>query len=227
MNIVVLGGGRPGKFGNDFVNKARQENHRVIVLSHRDYGTGNSDDRVIDYHNLDNARQLLQQVAVDMPLIDIVLFNQNGGGYPDSVEDLFSEPNVQSYANTMQAHVIMPHFVIANLYANLQERSKVVFMSSTMAFEYDRKHYESGVGYPAGKSFVTHLMMSMARTRTKPVTFSAICPFFIYNDPALYGQAFTSLYNHILTHDDAMNGKIVSQLKGFENPPVGVTIQYV
>lgn len=227
MNIVVLGGGKPGKFGNDFVNKARQEGHRVIVLSHKDYATGVNDDMIISYHNLDATKEVLAKVAIEMPSIDIMLFNQNGGGYPDSVEDLFSEPNTQYYANTLQAHVVMPHLLVACLYANLKEGSKVVFMSSTMAFEYQREHYLSGVGYPSGKSFATHLMSSMARSRTKPVTFSAICPFFIYNDRNLYTQAFENLYKHIFEHDDNSNGKIVAQVKGFNNPPVEIKVKHV
>ena len=227
MNIVVLGGGTPGKFGNDFVKKARANGHRVIVLSHRDHNTGNTDDRVIDYNNTENTKSIVQQITIDMPSIDLILFNQNGAGYPDTVDQLFSEPVVSRYSQTMTAHVILPHLIISVLYNNLTEGSKVVFMNSSMAFEYERNHFGAGVGYPAGKSFATHLMTSMARSRTKKVTFSAVCPFFIYNDPVLYGQALTNLYDHIINHDDKFNGKIVAQLKGFENPPSEISIKYV
>lgn len=226
MNIVILGGGKPEKFGSHFVKKAREEGHRVINISHRDHGTGNVDDRSINYNNIESVKQTLQTIMVDMPNIDIVLFNQNGEGYPFSAEDLFAEPNVDSYMRNIQSHVIVPHLFITTLNMCLNAGSKVIFMSSTMAFEYDRNHFLAGVGYPASKSFATHLMSSLARVRTKPVTFSAICPFFLYHDSVSYSHTFEQYYKHILNHDDSFNGKIVAQLKGFDKPPVEIKIKY-
>lgn len=226
MNIVVLGGGTTGKFGNDFVKKARGEGHRVIVLSHKDHGTGNSDDRVIDYNNLNSSKMTLQTVGQDMPSVDIVLFNQNGGGYPFSVDDLFGHPDITQYTRNMAAHAAIPQLIVVTLLNNLHDDSKVVFMSSTMAFEYDRNKAVSMVGYPAGKSFATHLMTSMARTRPKKITFSAICPFFLYHDVEKYQQTLKHLYDYILNHDDTFNGKIVCQLLGFDKPPTVMTVKY-
>lgn len=211
MNIIVLGGGAPGKFGNDFVNKARSEGHRVIVLSHRDRNTGNSDDRIINYRNIESIKPVLQQISKEIPVIDIILFNQTGAGYPYSAEELFSEPNLSEYNNLLNIHVVVPHLVTAMLHGNLIDGSKVIFMSSTMAFEYGRSNFGSMVGYPAGKSFVTHLMSSMSRSRTKNITFSAVCPYFMYNEPEKYQETLQYLYTHIFQHDDTMNGKIVMQ----------------
>ncbi len=211
MNIIVLGGGGKGRFGNDFVNKARSEGHRVIVLSHREHNTGNSDDRVINYRNIESIKPVLQQISKEIPVIDIMLFNQNGAAYPFSAEELFAEPNIWEYNNLINVHVVVPHLIISMLLNNLSDGSKVVFMSSTMAFEYDRPNFGSMVGYPAAKSFVTHLMSSMARSRTKNITFSAVCPFFMYNEPEKYQETLQYLYTHIFQHDDTMNGKIVVQ----------------
>lgn len=212
MNIIVLGGGgSPGKFGKDFVDKARGQGHRVIVLSHRDHMTGIADDRVINYRNIDSIKPVLQNIAKEIPAIDVILFNQNGSAYPFSTEELFTEPNISEYTNLINIHVAVPHLVVATLYNNLKEGSKVVFISSTMAFEYDRSNFGSMVGYPAAKSFVTHLMSSMSRSRTKNVTFSAVCPYFMYNEPEKYQETLQHLYTHIFEHDDALNGKIMIQ----------------
>ena len=48
MNIVVFGGGEPGKFGNDFCLLARQQGHNVFILSHRDYATGDPQHAHVD-----------------------------------------------------------------------------------------------------------------------------------------------------------------------------------
>ena len=36
MNIVIVGGGSEGKFGQDFINKATQDGHTVINYSYRE-----------------------------------------------------------------------------------------------------------------------------------------------------------------------------------------------
>ena len=226
MNIVVVGGGTVGKFGNDFVKKARSEGHRVINLSHIDHQTGHADDREINYKNLDINKPVLAQVANDLGDIDIILFNQNGPCYPDTIEHLFGYPNLYNYHETMMSKVIMPHLIISLLYNNLKEGSKVVYLSSSMAFEYERQHYQAGAGYPGAKSFGAHLILSMARTRTKNVTFSIVCPFFIYNDPDQYSQALENIYKYVFVHDDTYNGKFVAQLKSWNTIPEEFSVKY-
>lgn len=228
-NILILGGGAPGtsRFGNQFVQKARSEGHRVINLSHKDYSTGNIDDIYIDYYDLDQAKSVIEKVKESMPIVDVLYFNQNGEGYPHDEEDIFSEPWPLKYHNLIQTTLVIPHLLISKLYPNnLVEGSRVLFASSHMAFQYERTYYPSAVGYPGGKSFVTHFMASAARCRTKKVTFSAICPAFLYDDPKLYADAFRITYDYILNHDDSANGKIFIQVDGLEQPFVESYIRY-
>lgn len=218
MNIVLVGGGTPNHFGNQFLNKARSEGHRVINLSHRNHNTGHVDDRALNYHSPEKIKEVCQKITEDMPVIDIVIFNQTGDAFPHESTELFAEPNFERYYRTLHVAVAAPHLIISCLYNNLVDGSKVLNMGSTMAFEYEREHFISAVGYPGAKSYATHLIMSMARCRTKQVTFSCMCPYFLYNKPEVYADTFVQTYNYILTHDDSYNGKIVNQLTGFQNP---------
>lgn len=225
-NILVIGAGNPAKFGSQFVKKARNEGHRVIVFSHIDHKTNHPDDRYINYNDIGQVKNSCEAISTDLPIIDIILFNQNGSGYPSSTKELFSEPNIIEYNQTIARAVTIPHLIIAKLYNNLTTGSRVVYMGSTMALEYEREHYVSGVGYPSAKSFAMHLISSMARCRTKEVTFSSMCPYFLYDQPDEYKKVFEQTYNYILTHDDSVNGKLVHQFNGFENPYVPGKINY-
>jgi hypothetical protein len=71
-----------------------------------------------------------------------------------------------------------------------------------------------------------HLISAMAKGRTKEITFSCMCPYFLYDKPDLYKNIFDQTYSYILTHDDSFNGKIVNQLNGFENPYVPGKVTY-
>jgi len=225
-NILVVGAGAPNKFGHQFVKKAREEGNRVIVFSHKNHNTSNIDDRHINYNDANQVKSKCVELANELPVIDIILFNHVGAAYPDSGEQLFNEPNMAHYNQTIATAVGIPHLIIASLFNNLIAGSRVVYMGSTMALEYEREHYISGVGYPSAKSFAMHLMSSMARCRTKEVTFSSMCPYFLYDQPELYKQTFEQTYNYILTHDDSVNGKLVHQFNGFDNPYVPGKINY-
>ena len=225
-NILVVGAGNPDKFGQHFVKKTREEGNRVIVFSHKNHNTSNVDDRHINYNDTAHVKNKCVELSNELPVIDIILFNQVGSGYPDNPTQFFNEPNVDEYNKSIAGAVVIPHLIIASLYNNLVVGSKVVYMGSTMALEYEREHYVSGVGYPSGKSFAMHLISSMARCRTKEVTFSSMCPYFLYDQPELYKQTFEQTYNYILTHDDSMNGKLVHQFNGFDNPYVPGKINY-
>lgn len=227
-NIIIFGGGAPGtnRFGSQFVKKARDEGHRVINVSHQDYNTGNADDMYISYYDMEQTKSVVEKIKESMSVVDILYFNQNGEAYPHEETDIFSEPSVLKYNNLLQTIIIIPHYVISKLYPdNLIEGSKVLFASSCMAFQYKRTSAPSAVGYPGGKSLLTHFMASAARCRAKKVTFSAICPGFVYSN-SLYDKCFEITYNYILNHNDSSNGKIFAQLYGLEKPFVENHIRY-
>jgi hypothetical protein len=225
-NILVVGAGIPGKFGNQFVTKARDDGNRVIVFSHKDHKTNHIDDRYIKYDDTKQVKSKCVELANELPVIDIILFNQNGSGYPSSTNQLFNEPNPVEYHHSIDRAVTIPHLIIASLYNNLINGSKVLYMGTAMALQYEREFYPEGVGYPGAKSYAMHLISTMARCRTKEITFSCMCPYFLYDKPDLYKQTFDQTYNYILTHDDSVNGKLMHQFNGVENPYVPGKVQY-
>lgn len=229
-NIVVVGGGTPNKIGNDFVKRAKEEGHNVIVISHKDHGYDNEDFLWIDFKKqyYNNFDIVMDKIRDRFEKIDIIFFNQNGRFYPGIEDELFSPPNTQIYTEGLNLHVIVPHKIITSLLPNLYDGSKVVFTSSTMVFELNRKNYTEGAGYAGLKGYATHLMYSLAMNRPKKITFSSIFPHYTYDDPEKYKLQLWNVYNYVLEHDDSYNGKLVSQMGDPGRPygPVAIFMGY-
>lgn len=212
MNIIIVGGGTKGKFGNDFVIKARSEGHRVYILSHEDNGDNDPDLHVISF---DFSKSLMDKLEVLLPQIDsidIIIYNSNPGGYPNNgYDDLTSRAwlNEQNYYNTLRHHVVYPHLLILWCYSLLKEQSKIVFMTTGLALSYKTHDWQFQVGYLGAKSWQTHLMTAFSKYNDKSLIFSSIAPYFNYDNREQYNEVFDAVYNYILNHDNSYNGKIV------------------
>jgi hypothetical protein len=62
MNIVVVGGGSFGRFGNDFVRSSKAAGHTVRVLSHR---TSIDTDATINFLNITDAVEQFNKITQD------------------------------------------------------------------------------------------------------------------------------------------------------------------
>lgn len=213
MNIIVFGGGTVGKFGNDFCLRARQEGHNVIIFSHKDNGQGDTQQFVIDYRNIDSSKKIFEQILNNLPCIDLIFFNQVGGGYP-SGDDLFNDVNMSEYQYTLNSHVVIPHLFLSMVQDKLSENSKVINMTSNLAFEYDKEGWLATlVGYASGKAWATQLIQGYAKAKKNNTIYFTLSPSINYESEEgklKYKKWFESTYNLIFSSDSSYNGKIIS-----------------
>lgn len=210
-NILVFGGGSPNKFGNMFVTEARKAGHTVINVSHKDYGTDHPDDLVLYYrnNNIKGLETISNKILEKFQTkIHLILFNQNPTAYPFTVGELRKLPSTRYYYDLIYGHIMVPHYILSVLDCRLDERSKVMFMASMMAWNYNAD--SAAVGYPGIKSMLAHMMKKLSKSRIKKVTYSMVHPNLGYNEPNFYETTFQPLYDHILNHDDTYNGKIIN-----------------
>jgi len=212
MNIIVFGGGKVGKFGHDFCLKARQEGHKVIIFSHKLNGTNDPDQYVIDYNDLNQVADVFK-VCDNLAQIDLVFFNQVGGLYPCEA-DLFQEPNTSLYISSLNSIVTIPHLFISKFSNKFHSDTKIINMTTNIAFDYDKNPHIAGlVGYAGSKAWSTHLIQGYANHRDRKSTFFTISPSMNYEAEDYkdkYPVWFNSLYNLIFSADDKFNGKIVT-----------------
>jgi nucleoside-diphosphate-sugar epimerase len=75
MNVVVVGGGEKGKFGNDLVNRLRDEGHDVYILSHKLNGTNDPKQVAVDFTNLELVLDTFEKLVSHLDTIDLFLYN--------------------------------------------------------------------------------------------------------------------------------------------------------
>ena len=219
MNIVILGGGTPGKFGNDFAVKARSEGHRVIIFSHKSNYTNDQDQHIIDYDNTTQSQIIFSNVLENIDKVDILILNQNGSSYPYvNRQHNFNQVDIEQYHHSLNVHVIMSHLLIAACHKKMDTGSKVTYMSTGLAFQFVRDTYHEHYGYGAYKSFMTHLMMGFANNRTKEITYTVFSPHFPYEDRERYNLVFDNCYKWIFDHSDNVNGCVIGGWEPSHSP---------
>jgi NAD(P)-dependent dehydrogenase (short-subunit alcohol dehydrogenase family) len=210
MNIVVFGGGEPGKFGNDFCTLAREQGHKVFILSHRDYATGDPQHAHTDISErqyvVDDFRRLTQSIDH----IDIFVYNSRGDGYPSRPEDFVSTSRVSSLNWHVNLHttVILAHVLSIEALKKMRQGSKLVFLTTGMAFDFERSEYTSMAGYAGLKAAQTHLMIALAHHNDRGAIATSVSPHFPYEDPEAYKTVFKRVYDYVLGFDQNQNGKI-------------------
>ena len=89
MNIVVVGGGTRGKFGNDFVVRARNEGHNVVIISHKSNNTNDQFQFITDYSSVEAVVETFTEATKNFDKIDIMIYNVNVGAYPSFGDNKF------------------------------------------------------------------------------------------------------------------------------------------
>jgi hypothetical protein len=225
MNILVLGGGTKGKFGNDFVSKAKEEGHAVKVLSHIDHQYNDPNYSWANYDDLDDVRIKIKDLVKDLPCIDLVLFNQNHAGHPNG-KVFVNNPSEYEYYKTLRIQVVIPHVTVENVYDKLHASSKIVFMTTNCALTFENDKWTDLAGYSGGKAYALHLMRLIAMHNDIGFTCHAVSPSFRYDDLDHYNNVFSHTYKHIMNHGRDFNGKIVGSWDPNGHMPIVGQIQW-
>jgi hypothetical protein len=210
MNIVVIGGGKPGKFGNDFCNRARNEGHNVYVISHKDYGTNDPKHVVAPFNNVVDFLEAFKNLTKDLDTIDILLYNSNAHSYPGRPDELQSTGNVspEKWIQALTLNVIIPHAVSLEALKKMSKGSGIVFMTSGMSYDLKRKEWTANVGYAGLKGVQNHLMIGLANHNDKGAVVTCVSPHFPYDNAEKYSMVLNHTYNYITSLTEESNGKI-------------------
>jgi hypothetical protein len=205
MNIVVVGGGRFGQFGNDFVRRAKSEGHTVRVLSHR---TTDDTDATLTFLTAEDAVTKFNVVTQNLNDIDILLYNSAYKGYPDD-PSLFTSKGVikeKLYVHGFYVQAIIPHALSIEALKKMSSQSKIVFMTTDVIYDRERTVGLHKLGYYGGKAYQHQLMLALAEHNDKGISVSSISPMFDYEDRKLYSKQFDTVYAHIF--GPTRNGKV-------------------
>lgn len=220
MNIVIIGGGEPGKFGNDFALRMRNDGHHVYIISHKDYKTSHPHDIVANFSTVQEVIDSFNEVTKNVDIIDMIIFNSNNGSYPGHASCFTSTSTVDlaRWEATSRIGNYIPHALGIEALKRMKEDSKIIFMISRMAVEFDRTSCTDLAGYAGTKAIQAHMMLAFAEHNNKGAISTAIAPHFVYESPDTYKQVFELMYNYINNITKQNNGKIMCVNAG-ANPP--------
>ena len=220
MNVVIIGGGAPNKFGNDLALRMRNDGHNVYIVSHRDYNTGHPHDIKANFNTTQGVVDAFNTVTKDVNIIDMILFNSNAGSYPCD-ENSFTSTSVvdlKRWEENIRLACHIPHVLGVEALKRMNENSKIIFMISYMAVLFNRKEYTSYAGYAGNKAMQAHMMRAFAEHNDKGAIATAIAPHFTYDNPEIYKQTFEVVYNYIINSTIKDTSKIM-YVNAFDKPP--------
>lgn len=205
MNIVVVGGGTFGRFGNDFVRQAKADGHVVRVLSHR---TNDDTDATLTFLTAEDAVTKFNSITQDLDIIDILLYNSTYKGYPDDPGSFTSKGIIKEklYVHGFYVQAIIPHALSIEALKKMTAQSKIVFMTTDVIYDRERTLGLHKLGYYGGKAYQHQLMLALAEHNDKDVTVSSVSPMFDYEDKENYQSQFATVYKHIF--GTTQNGRV-------------------
>jgi len=212
MNIVVIGGGEPGKFGHDFCSQAKAHGHTVCVLSHKKYDTCDSRHMYANFADTDNVRSKFLELTSSLDQIDLFVYCTNNGAYPDKVADLVSTGRVDSAAwhYSVDVHVVIPHMLSLEALKKMNESCAIVYMTTGLSYDFSNKthEYSKYVGYAGLKGVQNHLMIGLADHNDQGAIVTSVASHFMYDQPTRYRIIFDQVYEYMTTLTKTNTGKI-------------------
>lgn len=205
MNIVIVGGGTVGHFGNDFVKQAKSDGHDVRVLSHR---ISKDTNERINFLDIEDSINKFNLVTKDFTNIDILLYNSVYKGVPDDSKQFTSQGKFSEklYVYGFYVNVIIPHALSNEALKKMDNKSKILFMTTDVIYDRERSENRHKLAYYGGKAYQHQLMLALADCNDKGAKISSISPYFDYNDQLQYKKAFNEVYEHIFGATE--NGKV-------------------
>jgi NAD(P)-dependent dehydrogenase (short-subunit alcohol dehydrogenase family) len=211
MNVVIIGGGTKGKFGNDFVNRLRSEEHDVYILSHRDNGTNDPKQVVADFTDIQSVIDEYEKLTCHLDTIDLFLYNSNGKSYLNNKRSFTSSASFNNleWQISLNIAVAIPYNLIIKALSKMNDTSKLIYLATGLATNYNRTEYTEYSGYAGSKAYMTHLMLGFANHNDKGAIVSILSPHFDYGNKEHYNNVFERICKYIQTLSKEHNGKIV------------------
>ena len=208
MNIIIVGGGSKfGKFVSDEFNKLE---HNVYILSHQNYGNENPNHLYADFRNITEVTSVFKSIVEKVDTLDLFLYVSSFDDGPKTPEhyQVNNTGNIEKmWNNTLRVNVVIPHELSLIALEKTTKNSKIVFMTSGLAEDFDeRKHFFSYAAYAGCKAALSHLMIALAHNNEELVC--ALSPHFPDEEDLKikkYQETFDRLIS--LTNDD--KGKII------------------
>lgn len=210
MNVVIIGGGQ--KFGKLLANKFIDSDANVYILSHKDYGD-DTNHLSANFLNIADVVEKFSKLTSAIDKIDLLFYNTNADLGPCSIEDYKSYSDVSkikdSWHNTITVQAVIPHILSICALSKMDANSKIVFMTSNLAFDIPRDYCQWSSGQPGGKASQNHMMFALSNYNDKNTIVYSIATHLEYEYKEKVNNVLNQIYNNLITIDKTLSGQIV------------------
>jgi NAD(P)-dependent dehydrogenase (short-subunit alcohol dehydrogenase family) len=213
MNICIIGGGQ--KFGKVISNKLRDDGHSVYIVSHMDHENMEDKHRSCDFSNPLEVVDTFKELTSNLDTIDVLLYNTNGNSGPNEEISFTSDcPDygcqVSNWNNSLNTGVIIPHLLSVECLKKMNESSKIVFMTTYIARDFNRDNFKNLASYAGMKAAQNHLMIALAEYNDKKSTIFSIEPYLPAHLDKVYKKNVDRIFNELISMDKSRLGKIIN-----------------
>lgn len=210
MNIVIIGGGQ--KFGKIIADKFRANGENVFVLSHKNYGES-INHLSANFLSVKNVEKIFHKLIENISHIDILLYCSNGDYGPSGYDSFNTFANIDeisiNWQKTITVQAVVPHIISIIALQKMSKNSKIVFMTSGIAFSVPRIYAQSSVGHPGGKASQNHLMFALANHNDKNAMVYSISTHFDIDNIEMYNKRIDQIFSNLQSFDPSYSGRIV------------------
>jgi NAD(P)-dependent dehydrogenase (short-subunit alcohol dehydrogenase family) len=200
MNIVVVGGSRG--LGAAQVSKFQDRGDTVAVISHAD----------VNFNDPLAVTEYFDRAIAKWDQIDILLYVSNGSRFqPDLANFHASAKSItrlrlvqQQWDYSFKVSVIVPHLLSLRALSKMNNRGKIVFVTSGLAQEFERTEYTHLPEYAGSKAAMNHLMLALAHNNDRGVSVYCISPHL-----ERFESVSQKIFDNLLTFDTEFNGTII------------------
>jgi NAD(P)-dependent dehydrogenase (short-subunit alcohol dehydrogenase family) len=207
LNAIVVGGG--SKFGRYVVDNLRALGYQVYILSHQDYGTKDPMHLSANFKNTNDVKSQFQKILEQIDTLDLFLYVSNfdfGPGRPEHFD--VSTLNVEKmWFDTIRVNVVLPHELSLLSLQKTHRDSKIVFMTSGLAYEFERDDYTEMAAYAGSKAALNHLMTGLSSYNKEIIC--ALSPHFPLDNEELKIKAYHNAFTRLVSLSRADKGKII------------------
>lgn len=198
MNIVIFGGGTPGRLGNLFGTKAQAQGHTVVSISHCQHPS--SDVKVVaaDFADVESVNQTFINLLNELGTVDLVLYatrNVVNSALTTEMFDAGTLPTIE-YQLALTVDVLIPHQLMLTAHQR-KSQCHFVFFTTNLALSHmpeAARHYSTYIG---GKAWQLHLMRAISTIDTT-ISASAFSIHFDWNSNDNNQAKFEYLYDLVM-----------------------------
>lgn len=210
MNIIIVGGG--SKFGKFVAENLYLLGHNVYVLSHVDYGITDGFHMHANFKNITDVKNKFKNIIDKLTHVDMFLYVSNFDSGPHSSHHYtkHTKDNIQKmWIDTLTVNTIIPHELTLIALTKTTEDSKIVYMTSGLAENFDRgvDMFPSMAGYAGSKASLSHLMIAMAANNKELIC--ALSPHFPEENELELQRKYQEAYECLLSLTSGDKGKII------------------